>query len=163
MPRRTSVGMDGARISLLAAILERHMHLKLAQQDLFFNVAGGLRLSEPACDLAAAAAIWSSFEDFAVPSDWVFIGELGLTGEVRRVPHWDVRLEEAAKLGFSRVLVPQSVLSGKVPSIKGVKIESIERISELPRILRGSTPVVPAKRQASPKPRADFEVEGPSA
>ncbi len=150
MPRRTAVGMDASRISLLAAILERHMHLKLAQQDLFFNVAGGLRLSEPACDLAAAAAIWSSFEDFAIPADWAIIGELGLTGEVRRVPHWDVRLEEVAKLGFKRVVLPRAVLTSRSPSVSGVEIYPIDRVQELPGILQGAPGAVFSKK--SPKP-----------
>src|SRR5690606_15355771 len=95
MPRRTSVGMDSNRIALLAAILERHMGVGLADQDLFFNVAGGLKLSEPAADLAAAAAIWSSARAKPLPPDWVFIGEVGLTGEVRRVSNPQTRIEEA--------------------------------------------------------------------
>jgi DNA repair protein RadA/Sms len=136
LPRRTSVGMDSSRISLLAAILERHMGLKLAEKDLFFNVAGGLRLSEPACDLAAAAAIWSSLEDIAFKTDWIFIGELGLTGEVRRVSQVDVRLNEAKKLGFKCAVVPQSTPKQILDKVTGIKIITLERIHELPRIFR---------------------------
>jgi DNA repair protein RadA/Sms len=136
VPRRTSVGMEGTRISLIAAILERHMGLKLANQDLFFNVAGGLRLAEPACDLAAAAAIWSSFEDQAFPTDWLFVGELGLTGEVRRVSQLEVRLTEAKKLGFQTAVVPK--LAGlkdfKIP--KGLRVIELERVRELSKILK---------------------------
>ena len=135
VPRRTSVGMDGSRISLLAAILERHMKLSLAQQDLFFNVAGGLKLSEPACDLGAAAAIWSSFEDRAFPTDWVFMGELGLTGEVRRVSQIDIRVQEAKKLGFETVVVPAHSPKTLFAKPQGVKLIPIERIHELARIL----------------------------
>jgi DNA repair protein RadA/Sms len=133
VPRRTSVGMEGARVSLLAAILEKHMRLPLASQDLFFNVAGGLKISEPACDLAAAAAIWSSFEEKAFPLDWIFIGELGLTGEVRRVVQLDTRIEEAKKLGFKNAVIPRSSLEllGKV---SGIKLHPLSRIDELPRI-----------------------------
>lgn len=137
MPRRTSVGMDSARISLLAAILERHARLQLAQQDLFFNVAGGLRLSEPACDLAAAAAIWSSFNDRPFPQDWAFIGELGLTGEIRRVSQMELRLAEARKLGFKTVVIPESTPSRATEAVgKGLRLEPIARIQELPSLLK---------------------------
>ncbi len=140
MPRRTSVGMDSTRVSLIAAILERHMRVSLAQQDLFFNVAGGLRLSEPACDLAAAAAIWSSALGREIPSDWIFIGEVGLTGEVRRVSQPDLRIEEARKLGFKTAVIPQSVAdklaeksSGK--RMSGIRLIPIRKVGELPEKL----------------------------
>jgi DNA repair protein RadA/Sms len=131
VPRRTSVGMEGARVSLIAAILERHMRLSLAEQDLFFNVAGGLRLSEPACDLAAAAAIWSSAQERALPRDWVFIGELGLTGEVRKVGQLDVRIEEARKLGFRTVIAAGTPKS--VPA--GIKVRTLNRVDQLAEML----------------------------
>jgi DNA repair protein RadA/Sms len=137
VPRRTSVGIEGARISLLAAILEKHMKLQLAQQDLFFNVAGGLRISEPACDLAAAAAIWSSYEDRPLPLGWAFVGELGLTGEVRRVSQTDLRIEEAKRLGFKAIVLPQStppIILERLAKEKSLKIVLIGRIDELPRI-----------------------------
>jgi DNA repair protein RadA/Sms len=137
IPRRTSVGIDSARVSLLAAILEKHMKLSLAEQDLFFNVAGGLRLNDPACDLAAAAAIWSSAEDRALPLEWIFIGELGLTGEVRRVSQTDLRIEEARRLGFKTVVLPQntpkSVLDAFSSDTK-LKIRLISKIDEIPRL-----------------------------
>lgn len=137
VPRRTSVGMDSARISLVAAILEKHMRLSLAEQDLFFNVAGGLRLSEPACDLAAAAAIWSSFEERPLPADWVFVGELGLTGEVRRVSQLEIRIEEAKKLGFKTLVLPQGSMERLGCAAEGVRVLPISRIADLPRLLRG--------------------------
>lgn len=133
VPRRTSVGLDGNRISLLAAILEKHLKLDLAKQDLFFNVAGGLKLSEPACDLAAAAAIWSSDHEFALPAGWVFLGELGLTGEIRRVSQGEVRLEEAKKLGFSTAVVPESAMP-RFKKVQGIRLVPISRIEELPGI-----------------------------
>jgi DNA repair protein RadA/Sms len=139
VPRRTAVGMDYSRVSLLAAILEKHMKLPLAEQDLFFNVAGGLRLSEPACDLAAAAAIWSSASERAIPQGWLFIGELGLTGEVRRVSHSDIRIEEAMKLGFKTLVLPantpKSVLD-RVVSDGKIKSILVSRVDELPKIFR---------------------------
>jgi DNA repair protein RadA/Sms len=137
VPRRTAVGMEGSRVSLIAAILERHMKLRLAQNDLFFNVAGGLRLSEPACDLAAAAAIWSSSEEVAFPATWVFVGELGLTGEVRRVGQLETRLREAAKLGFDTAVVPKASLPQlKADGIPGMRLIGIEKVSELTRLFR---------------------------
>jgi len=137
VPRRTAVGMDGSRIALLAAILERHMGLSLAEQDLFFNVAGGLKLSEPACDLGAAAAIWSSSEERSFPNDWVFIGELGLTGEVRRVTQLDVRVEEAKKLGFKTVVIPESSQKGqKKLQVSGVKLMTIGKVNEIQSLLK---------------------------
>ncbi len=132
VPRRTSVGMDSVRISLLAAIIERHLRLPLAQQDLFFNVAGGLRLSEPACDLAAAAAIWSSATERALPSDCVFIGEVGLTGELRRVAQLEVRIAEAAKLGFKKIILPQgAAFSKKDSQMEFVTISKIHELREI--------------------------------
>lgn len=139
VPRRTSVGMDSARISLLAAILEKFMKLKLAEQDLFFNVAGGLKLTEPACDLAAAAAIWSSADERALPSDWAFIGELGLTGEVRKVSQADLRLQEIKRLGFKTVVLPESTpkaILDKASADSALKIKTISRIEELTRIIK---------------------------
>jgi DNA repair protein RadA/Sms len=113
------------------------MKLRLAQNDLFFNVAGGLRLSEPACDLAAAAAIWSSSEEVAFPATWVFVGELGLTGEVRRVGQLETRLREAAKLGFDTAVVPKASLPQlKADGIPGMRLIGIEKVSELTRLFR---------------------------
>jgi DNA repair protein RadA/Sms len=143
VPRRTSVGIDGPRISLIAAILEKHMRLQLAEQDLFFNVAGGLKLSEPACDLAAAAAIWSSFEERAFPADCVFLGELGLTGEVRKVGQLDQRIEEAKKLGFKTLVVPRGSYDALGDSLRerlkkssGLRLLPISRVDEIPAIFK---------------------------
>ena len=136
MPRRTAVGMDSARIGLIAAILERHMGLSLAQRDLFFNVAGGLKLSEPACDLAAAAAIWSSMQEKPFPADCVFIGELALTGETRRVSQTDTRILEAKKLGFKTVVLPQNTAKLIMDKDWGVKLVPIAQIRELGQLFR---------------------------
>lgn len=135
MPRRTAQGIDHSRISILAAILERHMGLPLIQKDLFFNVSGGLRISEPAVDLAAAAAIWSSVEEISIPGDWLFLGELALTGEVRRAPQMDVRIAEAKKLGFSTVVIPENSPK-KVFAGAGLKLLTVSRIRDLGKILK---------------------------
>ncbi len=132
VPRRTSVGMDSTRITLLAAILEKHLKLALGQEDLFFNVAGGFRLSEPACDLAAAAAIWSSAYERPLPPTWIFIGELGLTGEVRRVSQIEMRIDEAKRLGFEVAIVPENTPQ----SITCMELRRIARIEELQGLLR---------------------------
>jgi DNA repair protein RadA/Sms len=134
VPRRTAVGMESSRVSLIAAILEKHMRLSLAQHDLFFNVAGGLRLSEPACDLAAAAAIWSSAVDIAVPNGWIFIGELGLTGEVRRVSQIEARIEEARKLGFKTIVVPKTSIDQLSKFSGGLRLVPLQSVEELPKL-----------------------------
>lgn len=134
MPRRTAVGIDHSRLSILAAILERHMGLPLMQRDLFFNVSGGLRISEPAVDLAAAAAIWSSVEEVSLPGDWLFLGELALTGEVRRAPLMEVRIAEAKKLGFSTVVIPENSPK-KVIAGAGMKVLTLSRIRELSKLM----------------------------
>jgi DNA repair protein RadA/Sms len=143
VPRRTSVGIDPSRIALLAAVLEKHMKLTLAEQDLFFNVSGGLRLNEPSCDLAAAAAIWSSAEDRPLPLGWIFIGELGLTGEVRRVPQSDIRIEEAKRLGFQQVVIPKNtpqLILDRYSSDNAIKVNLISHIHELPSLLPNLKP-----------------------
>jgi DNA repair protein RadA/Sms len=130
MPRRTAVGIDSSRLSIIAAILERHMGLPLVQKDLFFNVSGGLRITEPAVDLAAAAAIWSSVEEKSLPGDWLFLGELALTGEVRRAPLMDIRIAEAKKLGFSTVVIPENSPK-KIFTDSGVKLQTVSRVRDL--------------------------------
>ena len=108
MPRRTSIGFETNRVHLLAAVLNRHLGLKLAQSDLFINVVGGLRLDEPAADFAVAAALISSETGSEIDAKTCFFGELGLTGEARAVPFAESRLREARKLGFERFIVPMS-------------------------------------------------------
>ncbi len=118
MPRRTTLGADANRVILLCAILERKAGLSLYNQDVFVNVAGGIRLDETAADLAILSAIASSFRDHAVPAGTAVFGEVGLGGEVRAVPMAEQRISEAARMGFSRVILPASNaerLSGKYP------------------------------------------------
>jgi len=106
LPRRTANGVDFNRLLLLVAVLSKRVGLRLFDQDVFVNVIGGLRISEPAADLALALAIASSFQNIPLPSDMVAVGEVGLSGELRAVSHISRRLNEAAKLGFSRCIVP---------------------------------------------------------
>ena len=112
LPRRTANGIDINRLLLLAAVLSKRVGLKLATQDAYVNVVGGLRISEPAADLAVATAIASSFRNKQVPADLVLLGEIGLSGELRSVGQAERRLLEAAKLGFKRCIVPRSVRLG---------------------------------------------------
>jgi DNA repair protein RadA/Sms len=105
-PRRTANGVDFNRLLLLVAVLSKRVGLRLFDQDVFVNVVGGLRISEPAADLALALAIASSFQNRPLPADMAAVGEVGLSGEIRTVSHLSRRLHEAAKLGFSRCVVP---------------------------------------------------------
>jgi DNA repair protein RadA/Sms len=107
-PRRTSMGVDSNRLSLLLAVLEKKLGLNFTQQDVFVNVAGGVRLLEPASDLAMTTALMSTYLDRPLPSELVVWGEVGLAGEVRGVGHSALRALEAQKLGFSKCLVPKS-------------------------------------------------------
>ncbi|HPC05351.1 MAG TPA: DNA repair protein RadA [Anaerolineaceae bacterium] len=112
-PRRTPNGVDMYRLLLIAAVLTRRMGLRLAEQDVFVNVIGGLRIGEPAADLAVAAAIASSQRDRPVRADTVLIGEVGLSGELRWVSQMETRLREAGKLGFKQAIIPRRVRRGE--------------------------------------------------
>ena len=107
LPRRTANGVDLNRLLLLVAVLSKRVGLRLSDQDVFINVVGGLRIAEPAADLAVATAIASSFHNVPVAADMVVVGEIGLSGELRMVGQLDRRLNEAAKLGFRRCLMPK--------------------------------------------------------
>ena len=106
-PRRAVVGWDGGRLAMILAVLDARAGLGLSGHDVYLNVAGGLEVGEPAADLAAAAATMSSFSGEPLPAETVFFGELSLSGDVRPAPQGELRLKEAAKLGFSRAYVPE--------------------------------------------------------
>ncbi len=107
-PRRTPNGIDFNRLLLVTAVLSRRMSLRLADQDIFVNIVGGMQIQEPAADLAIAAAIASSVKDQPIPADMVLLGEIGLSGELRAAGQLPARLREAAKLGFKRAVIPSS-------------------------------------------------------
>jgi DNA repair protein RadA/Sms len=132
-PRRTPNGVDFNRLLLLVAVLSKRVGVRLSDQDVFVNVVGGLRVSEPAADLAVACAIASSFRDVPVADDMAIIGEVGLSGELRAVSQLDARLKEAAKLGFSRCLVPQSrhLDKLKLPGIELLSARSLAQALEI--------------------------------
>jgi DNA repair protein RadA/Sms len=131
-PRRTTVGMDLNRLLLLTAVLSKRVGMDLSEQDVFINVVGGLYIGEPAADLSVAAAIASSFRNAPVHADLAVIGEIGLSGELRSVAHLGRRLHEAAKLGFSRGLVPRSALArrGTEVNVPGMEIVGARTLQE---------------------------------
>ncbi|HSH05259.1 MAG TPA: DNA repair protein RadA [Anaerolineae bacterium] len=128
-PRRTANGIDYNRLLLLTAVLTRHMRLRLFDKDVFVNVIGGLQITEPAADLAIAMAIASSIKERATFADMAFIGEIGLSGELRAVSQLDVRLREAAKLGFKRCLVPKTRRGTGEPP-KGLQVIGCRSVEE---------------------------------
>jgi DNA repair protein RadA/Sms len=130
-PRRAVVGWDSGRLAMTLAVLEARCGLHLGDRDVYLNVAGGLRISEPAADLAAAAALASSALDEALPQDCVVFGEISLSGEVRAVSRMDARLKEAAKLGFRRALGPAEAESAALQVTGAARLsEAIRRIGE---------------------------------
>ena len=110
MPRRAVVGWDQNRLAMIIAVLETHAGVRLGQHDVYLNVAGGLKIIEPAADLAAAAALVSSLSRTVLPADAVFFGEIGLSGAIRPVVHGPARMKEAAKLGFGSVVGPTTAV-----------------------------------------------------
>ncbi len=128
-PRRTALGVDGNRVALLAAVLEKKVGLELLSCDLFVNVAGGLEVDDPAADLATIAALASSFRDRAIPARTLLLGEVGLAGEVRAVSQPDVRLAEAARLGFTRAIVPAAT-ARHAAAPAGLAVEGVETVAE---------------------------------
>jgi len=128
-PRRTPNGIDINRLLMLAAVLTRRMGLRLAEQDVFVNVVSGLRITEPAADLAVAVAITSSMRDLPVRADTVLVGEVGLSGELRWVGQMTARLREAAKLGFRTAVVPRRVRRGE-PWPEGIQVLEARSLRE---------------------------------
>lgn len=128
-PRRMGTGVDHHRMNLIIAVLEKRMGMFLQNQDAYVNVAGGVRLDEPAVDLAIAVSIASSFRDIPTKPDDVIFGEVGLTGEVRAVSRVEQRVREAEKLGFKRIILPEKSLKGwKSP--KGIQIIGVNTVAD---------------------------------
>src|SRR5437773_9362117 len=144
-PRRAVVGWDQNRLSMVLAVLEAHCGVKLSSHDGYLNVAGGLRIQEPAADLAAAAALISSLVSAPLPTDAVYFGEISLSGVVRPVAQTAARLKEAAKLGFGRAILPESA-RGEVGAEAGLALQPVGLLSGLVADIasRGSPP----RRQA---------------
>jgi DNA repair protein RadA/Sms len=128
-PRRTPNGIEFNRLLLITAVLTRRAGYKLTDQDVFVNVVGGLRISEPAADLAVAAAIASSIKDIPVKADTILIGEIGLSGELRMASRMSDRLSEAAKLGFKSAIIPKRLRSGGFSFPKDINVIEVRSLS----------------------------------
>ena len=137
-PRRLSVGLDRDRLAMLLAVLHRHAGVSCLDQDVFVNAVGGVRIGEPAADLAVLLAIHSSLRGKALPRGFVAFGEVGLAGEVRPAPRGQERLREAAKLGFAVALVPRANAPKK--AIEGLTIHPVERVEEAIALVRSLEP-----------------------
>jgi DNA repair protein RadA/Sms len=124
--RRTSNGVDGARLAMILAVLERKAGLALAGADVFLNIAGGARVDEPAIDLPVALAVASSLRERPADEATVAFGEIGLAGEVRGVARGSSRLAEAAAMGFKRAIVPASVVEAAPKGIEVVGVRTLE-------------------------------------
>ncbi len=132
-PRRLSVGLEGSRLAMLLAVLHRHAGVATFDQDVFVNAVGGVRIMEPAADLAVALAILSSMRDQPLPSGLLAFGEIGLAGEVRPAPRGQERLREAAKLGFGIAIVPRANLPRQ--PIEGLEIRAVDRVEDMLSVL----------------------------
>ena len=134
-PRRLSVGLERDRLAMLLAVLSRHAGVACADQDVFVNAVGGVRISEPAADLAVMLAITSSLRGRPLPRGFIAFGEVGLAGEIRPAPRGQERLKEAAKLGFTTAIVPKA--NAPKRAIPGLSIHAVERVDEAMDTLRG--------------------------
>lgn len=129
--QRSATGFDTRRLNMLLAVLEKRAGFHLSAKDVFLNMAGGLKISDPACDLAVVCAVLSSNFDFAIPQDVCFAGEVGLSGEIRPVSQTDRRISEAARLGFKKIFVSSfSSIEGKTDGIK------IEKVGDIPALVK---------------------------
>jgi DNA repair protein RadA/Sms len=134
VPRRTAIGVDYNRVALLVAVLEKRMGLKLYNQDIFLNVAGGIRVEEPAMDLGITISVASSLLDKPVPPQTVLFGEVGLTGEVRGVSQAEVRVRESIKLGFERCILPRTNKE-RMKKDEAIQLKGVESLGEVVKLL----------------------------
>jgi DNA repair protein RadA/Sms len=131
-PRRAVVGWDGTRLAMITAVLDARCGLSVGANDIYLNIAGGLRIAEPAADLAVAAALVSALTETPVPADAVVFGEIALSGDVRPVGHTEARLKEAAKLGFAEAWMPSGRgKSRRATAASGLETAAIGHLSEL--------------------------------
>ena len=137
VPQRSATGFDSRRLNMLLAVLEKRVGFKLAAKDVFLNIAGGIRVSDPALDLAVVMAVLSSNIDAALPSDTVFAGEVGLSGEIRAVSRIEQRIAEAGKLGFKRIFVPYGNKKGFVGKSGQIEVCFVSKIADICRDLFG--------------------------
>ncbi len=136
-PQRSVTGFDAKRTNMLLAVLEKRVGFKLGAKDVFLNIAGGLKVNDPALDLAVIAAILSSNVDMAIPSGWCMAGEVGLTGEIRPVTRMEQRIGEAQKLGMSDMIIPEGNLKGIDTSKLTIRLHQAAKVADAFRILFG--------------------------
>ena len=137
MPQRSATGFDSRRLNMLLAVLEKRVGFRLSAKDVFLNIAGGIRVSDPALDLAVMMAILSSNIDEALPGDTVFAGEVGLSGEIRAVSRIEQRISEAGKLGFKRIFVPYGNKKSYTRQNNNIEVHYVSKIAEVCKILFG--------------------------
>jgi DNA repair protein RadA/Sms len=130
-PRRTVVGWDAGRLAMILAVLETRCSIQMSNRDVYLNIAGGLKINEPAADLAVAACLLSSFTNTPLPDDAVIIGEIGLGGEIRPVKQIEIRLKEAKKLGFKQAIIPAT--SKLAESKDGISLVTVKHLSDIMR------------------------------
>ena len=135
-PRRAANGIDYNRMCLILAVLEKRLGLKFFQSDVYMNVIGGLRLDEPASDVAVALSMVSSLTDRIIPDDVIAIGELGLSGECRAVSNIESRIHEAARLGFTRAVIPYRNVEKRKIAVEGIELIPIKSIYEALSVLK---------------------------
>ncbi|MDD2195866.1 MAG: DNA repair protein RadA [Bacteroidales bacterium] len=136
-PQRSSTGYDTRRLNMLLAVMEKRAGFRLATKDVFLNLAGGLRVTDPAMDLAVVAAVLSSNFDLTIPSLYCFAAEVGLSGEIRQVSRVDQRIAEAAKLGFKKIFISKYSLKDQQKLFKDIELVSVSKIEELVKKLFG--------------------------
>ncbi len=133
-PQRSATGFDIRRMNMLLAVLEKRAGFKLAQKDVFLNIAGGLRVNDPGMDLSVISAVLSSSLDMTIERDTCLCGEVGLSGEIRPVNRIEQRIQEAEKLGFSRMLIPANNLKG-IQKKTSIELQQVKRVSDAFRLL----------------------------
>jgi DNA repair protein RadA/Sms len=138
-PQRSSTGYDTRRLNMLLAVLEKRAGFKLATKDVFLNLAGGLKVTDPALDMAVVAAVLSSNFDLPITSSVCFSGEVGLSGEIRQVSRVDQRVAEAAKLGFEKIYISKYSLKDEGKFVKNIELVRVSKIEELVRALFGKS------------------------
>lgn len=137
VPQRSATGFDSRRLNMLLAVLEKRVGFRLATKDVFLNIAGGIRVSDPALDLAVVMAVLSSNIDTILPHDVVFAGEIGLSGEIRAISRIEQRISEAEKLGFQQIFIPKGNQKSLTKKTTNIQIKFVSKISDICRLLFG--------------------------
>ena len=131
LPRRAVIGWDQNRLAIILAVLSSRVNINFSQLEVYFNVAGGLKINEPAADLAVCAALISALYNKAIGHKTIFFGEVGLSGEVRNVTNPEHRLNEAKKLGFNRAIIPYNKKQNKLKDLEIINIKHIKDLMNL--------------------------------